>query len=149
MIVFDLRCNKGHVFEAWFKDGAAFARQKRRHQISCAVCGGTTVDKAPMAPRIARARKTDNGDAPTQPYANDPAAARAAELMKELAELRTRVEKNCDYVGSRFAVEARKIHYNEAKKRNIYGEATDAEASELSDEGIEFSRIPWLARRDA
>ncbi|HJS32329.1 MAG TPA: DUF1178 family protein [Alphaproteobacteria bacterium] len=149
MIVFDLRCDKGHVFEAWFKDSAAFARQKKRRQIGCAVCGSTAVDKAPMAPRIARARKKDAGEAHPKSYANDPAATRATELMKELADLRAHVEKNCDYVGPRFAEEARKIHYSEAKRRNIYGEATDAEASELSDEGIEFSRVPWLSRRDA
>ncbi|HSE78113.1 MAG TPA: DUF1178 family protein [Alphaproteobacteria bacterium] len=147
MIVFDLRCDKGHVFEAWFKDNAAFVRQRKRRQIGCAECGSTIIDKAPMAPRIARAGKND--DAQPKSYANEPAATRAAELMKELTELRTHIEKNCDYVGSRFAEEARKIHYNEAKKRNIYGEASDAEAAELSDEGVEFSRVPWFSRRDA
>ena len=149
MIVFDLRCDKGHVFEAWFKDSAAFARQKKRRQVGCAVCGSTAIDKAPMAPRIARARKGNVEDAQPKSYANDPSAARAAALTKELAELRTHVEENCDYVGPRFAEEARKMHYNEAKKRNIYGEASDAEASELADEGIQFSRVPWLPRRDA
>jgi hypothetical protein len=73
----------------------------------------------------------------------------AAEIMRELAELRRKIEENCDYVGDRFAEEARKIHYGEAKHRDIYGEATAEEAAQLSEEGIAFSRIPWLPRTNS
>ena len=41
------------------------------------------------------------------------------------------------------------MHYGEAPKRNIYGEASDGEAKALADEGVEFSRIPWAPRRDS
>src|SRR3546814_3404089 len=55
-------------------------------------------------------------------------SAKAAELRRLLRELRQHVEHNCDYVGERFAEEARKIHYGETDPRGIYGETSDAEA---------------------
>jgi hypothetical protein len=59
------------------------------------------------------------------------------------------VEDNCDYVGPEFPEEARKIHYGEAEHRNIYGEATMEEALDLSEEGVEFGRVPWVPRADS
>lgn len=156
MIVFDLKCSKGHVFEAWFKDGATFERQHKRHLVACSICGSTKTEKAIMAPRIGKAHAAPPAApvaaAPAEakvPVANDPAVLRAAALMRELAELRRKVESSCDAVGDKFADEARKMHYGEAEKRNIYGEATEKEAEELIDEGIEFGRIPWLPRTDS
>jgi hypothetical protein len=35
-----------------------------------------------------------------------------------------------------------------APPRGIYGEATDAEAEALRDEGVEVARIPWVPRAD-
>lgn len=173
MIVFDLKCRNGHLFEAWFNSASNFERLRKAGHVACSVCGSTKVDKALAAPRISTSKKRGaaavKADAPeaagaeaapvrprdgaplTGPgrYANDPAAAKASDLMKQLAELRVKIEKNCDYVGKRFPEEARKIHYGEAPKRNIYGEATDVEAKALADEGVEFSRIPWTPRRDS
>lgn len=149
MIVYDLACDNGHVFEAWFKDSAAFDRQARKKLLTCALCGSSHVKKAPMAPRIGMGAKDVATGAPQASYANDPKMAKAAELMKELAALRSHVEQNADYVGPKFPEEARKIHYGEAEKRNIYGEATAGEAKALSDEGVQFARIPWVQRRDS
>ena len=151
MIVYDLACDKGHTFEAWFKDSAAYDRQEKKKQLSCAVCGSSRVRKAPMAPRIGSAKGKDAGeDAPAPAsYANDPTMKKAAALMKELAELRRHVEKNADYVGPKFAEEARQMHYGEKTRRNIYGEASNKDAKELSEEGIEFARIPWMPRHDS
>ena len=150
MIVYDLTCPDGHVFEAWFKDSAAFDRQRRARQVACAVCGSMKIRKAPMGPRVARsvkpiAAKADNSAS----YANDPSVERAQQLQAELAKLRDHVEKNCDYVGEQFAEEARKIHYGESEARGIYGEATEKQASELTDEGVKIARVPWLPRRNA
>ena len=61
-----------------------------------------------------------------------------------LRRLRAEVEKNAEYVGPRFAEEARKMHYDEVEKRGIYGEATLEEARELHEEGIEFYPLPRL-----
>jgi hypothetical protein len=73
----------------------------------------------------------------------------ATAMRRHLQEIRTQVESNCDYVGEKFAEEARKIHYGETEARGIYGEATDQEHQELEEEGVEVARIPWLPRSDA
>jgi hypothetical protein len=70
-------------------------------------------------------------------------------MRKALLEIRHQVETNCDYVGDKFADEARKIHEGESEARGIYGEATDAEHQELVEDGIEVARIPWVPRGDA
>ena len=72
-----------------------------------------------------------------------------AQMRAALIELRRQVETNCDYVGERFAEEARKIHYGEADAHAIYGEASAEEARDLVDEGISLGRIPWLPPGDA
>ena len=69
-------------------------------------------------------------------------ATKAAELRRELGELRSKIESNCDYVGGRFAEEARKIHYGETEERHIYGESTIAEARELIEEGVKIAPMP-------
>ena len=63
--------------------------------------------------------------------------------------MRQYVKDNCEHVGERFADEARKIHYGEADERGIYGEASDADAKSLAEEGIPFGRLPWPVKEDA
>ncbi len=142
MILFRLRCSDDHTFEAWFRDGATYDRQAAAGEIVCPVCGDTGVGKAPMAPRLARHR----GVGEEEHAKPDDEAVR---MREALLELRRQVEAGCDYVGGNFAEEARKIHYGEIEHRNIYGEASDEQARELVDEGIEFGRIPWLPRTDS
>src|SRR5437763_15472225 len=98
MILFTLRCASGHEFEAWFRDGEGFETQQSANEIACPHCGDSQIEKAVMAPNIGRSREK------TPPIS--PAQMRAA-----LTELRRQVETNCDYVGMRFSVEARSIHY--------------------------------------
>ncbi|MBP2232331.1 hypothetical protein J2847_005656 [Azospirillum agricola] len=83
------------------------------------------------------------------PSLNDAQREAVAEVMRQLAEVRRTVEKNCDYVGDRFAEEARRIHYGETDPRGIYGEASSDEVEELHEEGVAFHRIPWLPRTDS
>jgi hypothetical protein len=134
MILFELRCADGHHFEAWFKDGAAYDTQAAAGEITCPVCGDLHVEKAPMAPRLAKARGA----------ALDAQAA-AGDLRKMLVDLKRKVEANCHYVGKDFPEEARKIHYGDTEARPIYGEATAEEARDLEDEGVAVARIPWVA----
>lgn len=167
MICYRLNCGKGHEFESWFQNSQAFDKQKKRGLVTCPVCGSAKVEKAIMAPRLARADAVET-EAPQLPSSAPPASGpgpmpavapgKAAvammppqerELRQRLRELRDHVTKNASYVGARFPEEARKMHYGEAPKRNIYGEASDGEAKALADEGIEFSRIPWASRRDS
>jgi hypothetical protein len=136
MILFSLRCAAGHEFEGWFRDGDGFDAQQKAGEIACPECGDTQIEKALMAPRIGRSRER------TPPIS--PAQMRAA-----LVELRRQVETNCDYVGERFAEEARRIHYREVDPHGIYGEASPDESRELAEEGISFGRIPWVPTTDA
>jgi hypothetical protein len=136
MIVFTLRCTSGHEFEAWFRDGQAFEAQRKDGEITCPHCGDTAVEKAVMAPRLARSRETAQAVSPER-------------LRAALVELRRQVEANCDYVGDRFAEEARRIHYGETDPHGIYGEATAEESRSLSEEGVSFGRIPWIAPTDS
>ena len=156
MILFDLKCGKGHVFEAWFRDGTTAEKQIAGRKIACPSCGTAKVQKAPMAPRIGKSGKPAAAESstaePSQPQGvvmTKEMASKAVQLRKELGELRKKIEANCDYVGGQFAEEARKIHYRETEPRGIYGETSEEQARELTDEGIEFSRVPWLPRQDS
>lgn len=133
MILFELRCAHDHHFEGWFKDNATYDAQAAAGEIACPVCGDTKVGKAIMAPRLNKA--TGQGL---------DAQGAALEMRRMLVELRQQVERNCDYVGDRFADEARKIHYGDVEERAIYGEASPEQTAELEDEGIAVARIPWL-----
>jgi hypothetical protein len=160
MILFKLKCSAEHEFEAWFRDNAACERQQARHQIACPVCGDSAVEKAPMAPRLGRSRseRAERAERPPEqaaPAGTPPAPDTAntppspAELRRALQQLRQQVETHCDYVGPRFAEEARRIHRGEAPSRGIYGEATKAESRKLADEGIEVASVPWVPPSDA
>jgi len=178
MILYDLKCRKDHVFETWFRDSAAYEEQVAAGAISCPTCGSRKIEKALMAPRLAKsgrnrdargdAREDARGDSRTgaarhkAPGVSAPGGsegkmatravketAESAELMGQLRELRKKVEENCDYVGGEFAEEARKIHYGEQDPRNIYGETSDEQAKELHDEGVTFNRIPWAPSQDS
>jgi len=143
MILFDLKCAGGHVFEAWFPDSGTFEVQAASAEIACPVCGDTAVTKALMAPNVANTKKKHGGGK------SDKSAMHMGQYKAALAELRKHVEKNCDYVGEKFPEEARKIHYGETEQRNIYGEASAEEATELKEEGVEVQRVPWTPRGDA
>jgi hypothetical protein len=78
------------------------------------------------------------------PQAETHRLAAHGELAKAMRKLRTEIESKSEYVGPRFPEEARKIHYEEAPSRGIYGEATSEEAQALSEEGIEFFPLPSL-----
>lgn len=139
MIRYQLICEKDHGFEAWFADSAAFDRQKKANQLACPDCGSSRIEKALMAPGIAKA----GADAPAKRGVFQ-ADTKAAEINAAMRKLREHVTANADYVGDRFADEARKIHYDEAEARGIYGETSADEAAALKEEGIEFHPLPVL-----
>lgn len=148
MILYRLRCKDDHEFEGWFRNADAFDAQRASGTLECPVCGSAEIGKALMAPSIARGRAETPAPAPAEMQAMHPAAQQAAELKRQLRALRRVVEENCDYVGDRFAEEARRIHYGEVDPRGIYGESTPEESARLRDEGIEFGSVPWV-RDDA
>ena len=153
MIRYSLVCDKRHEFESWFADSAAFDKQAKRKLVECPVCGSTKVEKAIMAPRLARKDKSTPIVAPAEEAAASapaPAAPVAMispqekEFRAKLKELRDHLTANADHVGKKFPEEARKMHYGEIEHRSIYGEASPQEAKDLHEEGIEFHPLPTL-----
>ena len=136
MIQYALQCSKGHRYDAWFKSAAAYDEQRARGIVTCAICGESHVEKAPMAPAVAR---TDHERVPLSS-----AHPQAQKFREMLREYRNRVTSEADYVGNRFAEEARKIHFEEAEARGIYGEATRDEVAALHDDGVDFLPLPDL-----
>ena len=136
MIQYSLQCSKGHRYDAWFKNADAYDQQQARGIVSCAVCGDGAVEKAPMAPAVAR---TDG-----EKVSLSSGSAEARRFRELLRAYRQKVMSEADYVGDKFAEEARKIHFEETEARGIYGEATRDEVVALADDGIEFMPLPDL-----
>ena len=152
MIHYSLHCHKGHDFESWFASSAAYDKQVKRGLISCPLCGSAKVEKAIMAPRLARKDKSTSIVAPVEgsaPSSEAPTpvamiSPQEKEFRAKLKELRDHLTANADNVGKKFPEEARKMHYGETEHRSIFGEASPQDAKELHDEGIEFHPLPVL-----
>jgi hypothetical protein len=142
MIHYDLICDQGHAFDGWFRNSSAYDEQAGSGLVSCTQCGSAKVEKQLMAPGIP-AKSNRKGDSASKMVAA-PADPRLAELMNMMREMRRHVEENAEYVGDRFAEEARKIHYEESDQRGIYGQTTPDEAKALIEEGITVHPLPRL-----
>lgn len=151
MIIFDLICKQGHVFEGWFDSGDAFDRQKERKLVCCPMCDDADVTRRPSAKvRVSKgnAAVTAGVPAASQVAGSSTASpgAQASQAMAGLppeliAKLRE-VVRNTEDVGERFPEEARKIHYEEVPQRAIRGRASAEEAEALREEGVEFGMVP-------
>jgi hypothetical protein len=135
MIKFTLKCAQGHDFDSWFQSASAYDRLSATGMVSCAVCGSTQVEKALMAPQVQAAR--EEGALTRKPDTAEQA----------IAALRRKVEANADYVGTRFAQEARDMHEGVLPERAIYGEARPEEARRLIEDGIPVAPLPFAPRR--
>lgn len=154
MIHYDLRCSQDHTFDGWFKDSAAFDQLAKGGMVECPHCGDAKIERALMRPAVAKGAEALPAPVqPPQPPAPQVDAVAGgpmpAHLRAMLQRMRVEVEKHCDYVGAQFAEEARKMHRGESDKRGIYGETSPEQAEALAEEGIEFSRIPWVPPADA
>lgn len=131
MIRYALTCDAGHEFEGWFSASADFDSQAAAGQLSCPVCNSRNVRKQIMAPAVAGARSRG---------AITPGVR--AMMMEAMGAVRRHVEENFDYVGDRFAAEARAIHQGAAEARGIFGEATSAEVKALEADGVPVAPLP-------
>jgi hypothetical protein len=145
MIVFDLKCSNDHEFETWFPSSDAFDKQRKAKKVVCPICGDAKVDKALMAPSVSGTKK--KGEKAV--HLSSKSEEQVGKYMTALKAIREEVEKNSDYVGDKFPEEARKIHYGETEERGIHGEASDEEAAELVEEGIDIQKVPWVPIHDA
>jgi hypothetical protein len=157
MIRYALVCDNAHEFESWFAGSSSFEDQLRRGLVACPLCDSKHVDRAIMAPNVARTdrdARAINVDVEVSPVAASaaPAPKAPAALMGEaeialrqmLTDLHKHVAENAEHVGPRFADEALKIHHGESDSRPIYGEATSEDARMLHEEGVEFMPLPRL-----
>jgi len=144
MIVFDLVCTHGHLFEGWFASSDAFDEQKQASLVRCPVCDNHEVARRPGA-RVHVRKGEAVADASAKPEPAEAISGMPADLLAKLREL---VKKTED-VGERFPEEARKMHYDETPKRAIRGKATREDADALRDEGIEFSSLPPFLSGDS
>ena len=129
MIRYDLRCANGDEFEAWFGSIADYDKQAQAGLVECPHCGSKHVEKAPMAPAVVTGRAKE-------------ARGERAVAMAMAAKVREHIKENFDYVGDKFADEARKMHSGESEERAIWGEATPEQARELAEDGIPASPLP-------
>jgi hypothetical protein len=163
MIHYALVCEAGHEFEGWFRDSAAFETQAGRGLLTCAICGSSKVDRAVMAPAVARRDREAASSlpavspsdtslpgsgmvAPALPPAQPVALIdpHAAALREAIRTLRRHVEANAENVGPAFAQTARDMHEGAIAHKPIYGVATPDEVSALQEDGIEALPLPIL-----
>jgi hypothetical protein len=142
MIRYDLICDKDHSFDGWFRDSAAYDEQAAQGLVSCAVCGSVKIGKQLMAPGIPA--KGNRKEVAPGTMVSAPADRHLAAMIEMMREIRKHVAENAEYVGGSFAEEARKIHYDEAEQRGIYGEASPEDAQALVEEGITVHPLPRL-----
>jgi hypothetical protein len=136
VIHYSLVCDKSHKFDGWFANAAAYDAQHKRGLVTCPICMSTAVDKALMAPTVSRAESEKVSLSIGHPQHR--------QLREAMLALRNKVTSEADYVGDKFAEEARKIHFKEVDPRGIYGEATREEVAALIEDGVDFMPLPAL-----
>ncbi|PVM92239.1 DUF1178 domain-containing protein [Caulobacter radicis] len=134
MIKYALACDHAHEFEGWFGSSSDYDDQAARGLVECPVCGSTGVRKQIMAPAVAGTK--------AQRSAPQPDARMREMMMTAMSEVRREVEENFDYVGDRFAKEARDIHEGKSEERGIYGEASPKEVKALLEDGVKVAALP-------
>ncbi len=144
MIVFDLRCRpEGHVFEAWFGSSGDYESQQARGLVQCPLCGVGEVEKAVMAPRVAPKsnQRLGGARAASEVVSSDPAGVK--QMLAAMAAAQKQLLERSQYVGDRFADEARAIHLGESDERPIHGRATPEQTESLIEDGIKVAPLPF------
>ena len=136
MIKYALQCDQEHAFEGWFGSSADYDDQAARGLVECPFCASHAVRKAIMAPAVAGTKARGEPALPAQAQTM---------MMEAMSQVRAHVEKNFDYVGDRFAREARDIHEGRSEERGIYGEAKPHEVKALVEDGIKVAPLPAAA----
>ncbi len=143
MIVFDLRCAQGHVFEAWFGSSAAYESQRTGGLLACPICGGSEVEKAVMAPNVsAKGNRRSDPVLSRKSDAAEPTPEMVKAVLAKIAEAQAASLDKSEWVGGNFATRARAMHDGEEASALIHGQATPDEARELVEDGV--SVVPLL-----
>ena len=133
MIKYNLICECRKTFQSWFSSSSEFDFLCKKKLIKCIYCESSSVKKTVMAPNLSS--KSNKIFKKTK---------LEKKAKKRLLDFKKYIEKNCRNVGENFTREARNIHYDKKTSQGIYGKATPEETSELLEEGIEVSTIPWI-----
>jgi hypothetical protein len=144
VIVFDLICRpEGHVFEAWFGSSEDYDSQCERGLVECPLCGSDHVEKAVMAPRVGAKgnQRLPGARAHSELVSSDPQGVK--EMLAAMAAAQKRILERSEYVGDRFADEARAIHMGDADLRPIHGRATPEQSESPVEEGIAVAPLPF------
>lgn len=141
MIKYRLSCSAGHEFESWFRAIGDYDTQWQSGLILCPICGSKEITKQPMAPAVLTGRGPERLPQPSGPRGSDSAEAA---MLGALRAFKQNLVENSEDVGSRFADEARKIHFGEAEERRIRGNSTAEEAKEMLEDGVPFGILPLL-----
>ena len=141
MIVFDLWCGEGHVFEAWFGSSGDYEDQRERRLVACPICGASEVSKAVMAPNVGAKGNRATAAVPKR-GGGVPAPAEMKVVLAALAKAQARMLEGSEHVGMRFADEACAIHDGDAPERAIHGQATRDEAKALIEDGVPVAPLP-------
>ena len=137
MIVLNLCCENEHLFEGWFTSADAFEAQSAQGMVSCPVCASAGISRRPTAPYV----NTGSG-VPVASQRADASAAFPPEKAEALLSMLRRAARASEDVGDRFSDEARRIHYGDVEARNIRGQASGDDVSELLEEGILVLPVP-------
>jgi len=140
MIVYDLICDTGHRFEAWFASAEDFDRQVGTALLSCPACNSSGIRRVPSAVRTTKHGREEPPAAPAQDTGHGHMAAFPE--PRNVWEALRKVIAQSENVGQKFPEEARRIHYGEAPRRTIRGQASPEEAEKLREEGIDVVTLP-------
>jgi len=132
MIRYALRCDKAHDFDMWFADSATYDALARDSHVACPECGSTGVEKALMAPGVAKKQSS-------QQMTNTPAPR---EIAKMITRYRAKVMAETTDVGRTFPDKVRDMHEGVIDHAPIRGQATPDEVKSLVDDGIGILPVP-------
>jgi hypothetical protein len=154
MLVVDLHCEHGHVFEGWFASAEELTSQQLRGLVICPVCGTAEVVRRPAASRLNVSSLRDKNEGKKQDDRESTAGLAASgaaprsdtsgeqvpssESLQALYLQAVRhVIQNTEDVGTGFVKEVRDMHRGDAPQRPVRGEADQQEVAELREEGID------------
>ena len=145
MIKYALICECDAKFEGWFPSIKQFESQQKKKQLLCPICDSTNVRRDIMSPTVKK--KNGKEKSPRQRGKENVLnmtgeqmvlGGRARTLLRQLEK---HVKDKFENVGKNFPKEARKAVKGK-RNEEFYGTATEKEAKELLNEGIDLFNVP-------
>ncbi len=144
MIRFSLVCENVHDFESWFASNESYDFQIENNLVSCPHCNSLKISKAVMAPAVARGERKKGEVKPEAKQDVALIGESGAEVRQMVRELHAKIVAATVDVGAAFPAEARRIHDGAAPDRAIRGQASQAEARALIEDGVSIMPLPIL-----